>query len=113
MTVSTFRIAQINLRVMSQLQCTETALAIERYRFKYNSLPDSLDVLVPEFIDTVYLDPFDGKPLRYFLRDTGGYTIYSIGEDGIDNGGLNSRQMEKKAGTKSSREYDHPFTVKH
>lgn len=107
------RVGKINLRIIGYIECAETALAIERYRLKYHALPDSLDVLVPEFIETVYLDPFDGKPLRYMLRDSGGYTVYCIGEDGIDNGGLDMDQMRAKTGTRSIKEYDHPFTVKH
>jgi hypothetical protein len=38
--------------------------------------------------------------------------LYTIGEDGIDNGGLNRSQMSKKLGVKRSKEYDHPFTVR-
>ena len=110
---SPFRISQINLRVMGNLQCAETALAIERYRLKYQFLPASLEDLVPEFIDTVPLDPFDGKPIRYLLRDTGGYTLYIIGEDGIDQGGLDREEMAKIKGTRSTEEFDYPFTVKH
>lgn len=106
------RIGLINLRVIGNLQCAETALAIERYRLKYNTVPESLEALVPEFIDTVYLDPFDGKPLRYLRPQEGGYTVYCIGEDGIDNGGLDQEQMSKRKGSRSA-EYDHPFTVKH
>ena len=86
------RVSEINLRAKGGLQTTETALAIERYRLKYNSLPDTLETLVPEFIETVYLDPFDGKPIRYVKLEQGGYMLYTIGEDGIDNGGLDREQ---------------------
>lgn len=106
------RVSEINLRVKGCLQTAETALAIERYRLKYNSLPDTLETLVPEFIESVYLDPFDGNPIRYIKLDPAGYTLYTIGEDGIDNGGLDRYQMAKKSGTKTSKEYDHPFTVR-
>ncbi|MHC4927033.1 MAG: hypothetical protein ACYTER_06825, partial [Planctomycetota bacterium] len=108
---ATKRASEINLRVKGQLQIAETALAIERYRLKHDSLPDTLEALVPEFIDTVYLDPFDGKPIRY-VKYEDGYMLYTIGEDGIDNGGLNRSQMSKKLGVKRSKEYDHPFTVR-
>lgn len=107
------RIMEFNLRVIGSLQCAETALAIERYRLKYKQLPPSLEALLPEFMEAVPLDPFDGKPIRYIQHDSGGYTVYAIGEDGVDNGGLDLRQTAKKTGTKRPAEYDWPFTVKH
>ena len=111
MTGSLSRINEITLRVKGALQTAETALAIERYRLKHDSLPDTLQALVPEFIETIYLDPFDGKPIRY-VKYEDGYMLYTIGEDGIDNGGLDREQMSKKLGGTSSKEYDHPFTVR-
>lgn len=107
-----FRVSEAYLRIVSQLQCAETALAVERYRLKYQRLPESLEALVPEFIETVYLDPFDGEPLRYQLRDEGGYTIYCIGEDGVDNGGLSQDQMYMQSENADTDECDYPFTVK-
>jgi hypothetical protein len=32
------------------------------------------------------VDPFDGKPLRY-KRTEPGYMVYTIGPDGVDDGG--------------------------
>lgn len=66
---------------------------------------------MPNFIAAVPLDPFDGKPLRYILRDSGGYMLYTIGEDGIDNGGLTRAQARKNTGD-FTKEFDHTFTVK-
>jgi hypothetical protein len=104
---------KIGVRVKGQLSCAETALAIERYRLKYGRLPDSLDRLVGEFIDKVPLDPFDGKPMRYRkLEGDGGYTLYIIGEDGVDDGGLGRKQMAEKTGEKHPESYDWPFTVR-
>ena len=64
-----------------------------------------------QFIASVPLDPFDGKPLRYRRRNSGGYILYTIGEDGIDNNGLTREQAKKNTG-KRSKEYDFAFTVK-
>jgi len=104
-------IADIDTRVIEYLRCAETALAIERYRLKYGSLPDSLDKLVSEFMTEVPLEPFDGEPLRY-IRHHVGYTVYMIGEDGVDNGGLSKEQMKEKTGEEEPEEYDWPFTVR-
>ena len=107
------RIFPISLRVRGSLMCGETALAIERYRLEHQALPDSLEALVPEYLAEVPRDPFDGAPLRYVLRETGGYTVYTIGEDGIDHGGLTGRQLAEQTGEHRSMQGDWPFTVRH
>jgi len=62
------------------------ALALERFRLANERLPKELSELVPRFLPTVPLDPFDGAPLRYKPLAKG-YVIYSIGPDGRDDGG--------------------------
>ena len=54
------------LRMIACLRCAATACAVERFRLKYKKLPEKLEQLVPEFLPKVPIDPFDGKPLRYF-----------------------------------------------
>jgi hypothetical protein len=77
----------IEARTRADLLLSETALAIERYRLANQyQLPAALQDLVPAYLTAVAADPFDGKPLR-FNRLPKGYLIYSIGEDGVDNGG--------------------------
>jgi hypothetical protein len=83
---SVARVHNIHLRVRANMDCAITALAVERYRLKEGKLPETLDALVTGYLPGVYMDPFDGKPLRY-KRDGTGYMIYNIGEDGVDNGG--------------------------
>ncbi|MCD6176013.1 MAG: hypothetical protein J7K65_09655 [Planctomycetes bacterium] len=105
------KVSLISLRALGGLRCAETALAIERYRLKYQSLPDSLEQLVPEFMAEVPREPFDGKVLRYIKHDVG-YTVYTIGSDGVDNGGLSIQQMREKTPEGNPKEYDRPFTVR-
>ncbi len=62
------------------------ALAMTRYRLDHGSLPSKLDVLVPKYLDAIPLDPFDGKPLRLVIKGND-HIIYSIGPDGVDDGG--------------------------
>ena len=56
-------------------------------RFKHGRLPDNLNELVPEFLPSIPLDDFDGKPLRYSRERR---LIWSVGRDLIDSSGSNS-----------------------
>ena len=85
---------------------TRTVLAIERWRLTHNGrLPDSLKDLVPGFLPTVPLDPFDEKPLRY-KKSAQGYIVYSIGPDLVDDGG-----KERTYSTNESDHYDVVFSI--
>ncbi len=66
----------------------EAACALEAYFADHQAYPDSLPDLVPAFLPALPLD-LDGKPLRY-ARDPGNerYMLWSIGSDGIDDGGV-------------------------
>ena len=63
------------------------AIALRRYQSAQGSHPDSLQQLVPEFLSAVPLDPFDGQPLRYRRNKNESFTLYSVGENGRDDGG--------------------------
>jgi hypothetical protein len=78
---------------------TTTAVALKRYKLAHGTFPESLDALVPKYLTAVPLDPADGKPLRYRLEGDGSFKMYSIGEDGVDNGGDSS---SKENGTSFS-----------
>jgi len=74
------------LKLIARNRCARTALAVERYRLAQDELPADLAALVPEHCETLLLDPFSGRALRY-KRLGDGYVIYSVGPDGQDNGG--------------------------
>ncbi len=101
------RLVQIDLRVAAGVDCTRVALGIERYRLAKGSLPKELADLAPRYIDKVPIDPFDGKPLRYKLTEPG-YILYSIGEDGTDEGGLEKDKIAQKGDP-----HDWPIIVEH
>jgi hypothetical protein len=64
-----------------------TAIALKRYQLRHGNYPTDLSMLVPEFLSTVPRDPVDGKLLRYRLNPDGTFLLYSVGEDGKDDGG--------------------------
>jgi hypothetical protein len=49
-------------------------------------VPGTLAELAPRFLPAVPIDPFDGKPLRYAVRQEE-CVVWSIGIDLADNGG--------------------------
>jgi hypothetical protein len=75
-----------SLRSRAQLRCAAVGLAVERFRQREGRWPQSLDALPTDLLQSVPLDPFDGRPLRY-VRRTDGVTIYSVGLDRTDDGG--------------------------
>jgi tetratricopeptide (TPR) repeat protein len=83
---SLVRVTELDLRFHAHLDLARTALALERYRLATGTIPDRLEQLVPQYLEQVPIDPFDGRPLRY-RRTNPGYVLYSIMEDGQDNGG--------------------------
>ncbi len=82
---------------VAQLRSTHAGLAVERFRMATGRFPDSLDALVPEYLDAVPVDPFDGKPLRLATTEKG-IVIYSVFDNLIDDGG-DVAQTEKRART--------------
>jgi len=64
-----------------------TAIALERYRAKHKRAPEKLSELAPEFLQAVPTDFVTGESLRYRATDDGHFSLYSLGLDGVDNGG--------------------------
>jgi hypothetical protein len=62
-------------------------MAATRYRLDHGNLPTTLVQLVPDYLDEIPIDPFDGKPLRLSQKPDE-WTVYSVGPDGKDDSGL-------------------------
>jgi hypothetical protein len=80
----------------ASLQATRTILALRAYQRTHGSLPTELLALVPEFLNEMPLDPFDGKPLRYSAEKK---IVYSVGknlqDDGGDDRGQNAPETQR------------------
>ncbi|MGB0578552.1 MAG: hypothetical protein ACPGVU_02520 [Limisphaerales bacterium] len=72
--------------VVAQQRLIQVAIAIRRHGLRHGKPPEKLDSLVPEFLTDVPLDPMDLRPLRYQLKNDA-WLLYSIGVNGIDDGG--------------------------
>ena len=91
------RIMQIETRHLAHLRAIQTAIAVERYRLAEGRLPQSLENLVPAYMEVVPTDPFDGQGLKYRTLETG-FVVYSVGEDLTDEGGAerDSKKRDKQ-----------------
>ena len=67
------------------------ANALERYQLKHGHYPAELSALVPEFLVALPVDWMDGKPLRYRPTIVSRFTLWSLGENGVDDGGAPRR----------------------
>jgi hypothetical protein len=70
------------LRARTALECAVAGISAERFRLQYGRWPDSLgEVVAAKLLDSVPIDYFDGKPLRY-RKAIDGVVVYSIGPYG-------------------------------
>ena len=75
------------LRCETQRAMTVTAIALKRYQLRCGKAAPSLAALVPELLPQLPTDYMDGQPLRYRSNADGTFALYSVGEDGQDDGG--------------------------
>jgi hypothetical protein len=85
-------------------------LALTRYHREHSNSPASLDALVPDYLPALPIDPFDSQNalLTYRPRDDG-YLLYSVSENGVDNGGIPWAKGEKIPGTTGDLRLDYAF----
>jgi len=64
-----------------------TAIALKRFQLKHDQYPQNLSELVPAFLAPIPVDPMSGEPLHYRFQSKERFLPYSVGENGIDDGG--------------------------
>jgi hypothetical protein len=82
----TYTMALADAQTKAALRTAYTALAVERFNLATGRWPDKLEELVPRYLPSVPLDPFDGAPLR-LARKGSAIIVYSISLDKIDQEG--------------------------
>jgi len=90
------RACEEDLKNTARLRAARAGIAVERFRLANGRLPDSLEELVPKWLDAVPADPFDDKPIRYRKLDKG-FVTYSIGPDLKDDGGKERNPIDSNA----------------
>ena len=64
-----------------------TEFALREYILEHGRSPETLNELVPRYVPAVPSDPFSDRPLVYRQR-ADGYLLYSVGANGVDDGGV-------------------------
>lgn len=67
----------------------DVLLAAHQYQRQRDEFPDSLERLVPEYLDSIPIDPMDpaGHPIRYQRSSNVDAIVWSVGVNAIDEGG--------------------------
>lgn len=81
-------------RAQTYVNEARLAVALERYRIQNGELPESLSALVPAFMKVLPHDLFGGNALHYRKSDHAGYTLWSVGWNGVDENGKKSESRE-------------------
>jgi hypothetical protein len=75
-----------------QVNATRLVIMLQRYTRDLGAFPPTLADLVPDYLEVVPADPFSSDGFIYRPQPdphTGApFTLYSVGDDGVDNGGL-------------------------
>jgi hypothetical protein len=78
------------------------------YEYEQGHAPNDLDQLVPNYIQRVPSDPFSDRPLIYRPQGTD-WLVYSVGEDGVDDGGKRVGRSVSGTVMRGDLFYDSPY----
>jgi hypothetical protein len=95
-------------QVVAHMRLLTAELALRCYQSEQGRAPTGLEQLVPQYLQRVPSDPFSGRPVIYRLQGTN-WLLYSVGEDGADNGGKRLGRPGSGAVTRGDLFYDSPY----
>lgn len=76
----------------------QIACALERWRLAHGNYPETLDALVPQFLEKIPQDIIGGQPLHYRRKTDRNFLLYSVGWNEKDDGGLPGTLKDVKTG---------------
>jgi hypothetical protein len=82
-----------HVSMIVNLRATRVVLAIAMFKRAEGRLPQTLDELVPKYLDKVPDDPFDGKQMKYRVKADGTWVVYSVSRDKKDDGGVQDPKL--------------------
>lgn len=74
----------------------ETVLPLRVWCEERGGYPSRLEELVPGYLPRVPVDVFSGGPLVYRASENG-YILYSVGQNGQDDGGVARSEEDRNA----------------
>jgi hypothetical protein len=80
-----------SLDIQTQVRLAIVACALERYLLEHQRYPESLGELSPQFLASTAMDPMTGRSWLYERTGNRAFRLYSVGRNGNDDGGLNTR----------------------
>ena len=89
---------ETSTRMENERQLALAAIALARYKLAHGVVPASLHALVGEYLPAVPRDLMSGNGLGYHLSAGGDPVLYSVGMDGLDDGGDPSPSQGKNYG---------------
>ena len=95
-------------RIIAHERLLTAELALRCYQSEQGRAPTSLEQLVPQYLQRVALDPFCGTPMLYRPQGTN-WLLYSVGEDGVDDGGQLVGRPVSGAVPRGDLFYDSPY----
>jgi hypothetical protein len=104
----TIQVAErIDNRLIAHERLLMAELAVRCYQSEQGRVPPSLELLIPKYLQRVPSDPFSGGPVIYHPQGTN-WLLYSIGEDGVDDGGKRVGRSVSGTVTNGDLFYDSP-----
>ena len=76
-----------NASNLARWRLVRTQLAARAYWLREGSPPAKIGSLVPKYLPEAPVDPYTGQTLKWRAEDQDMLTIYSVGPDGVDDGG--------------------------
>jgi hypothetical protein len=81
-----------------------TALALQRYHLAHGDYPAELASLGASLRPEARTDPMNGKPLVYRRNEDKHFTLYAVGENGVDDGGDGGHAEGREHGWQKGRD---------
>jgi hypothetical protein len=78
---------QTTAKTQASVRQAMLACALQRYLMLKGAYPEDLSALAPEFVSAVALDPVTGERMQYRRDSRSDFLLYSVGWNGIDEGG--------------------------
>jgi hypothetical protein len=81
-------------RTQTLVNEANVACAVERYRAAHGNFPETLELLIPDFIQRLPADVIGGRPLHYRRKGSDKFLLYSVGWNETDDGGVAVRRSD-------------------